>query len=686
MKIKQNNRKVENAFFVSVLLFVFKIIFPSANTFFLLLINEILILVTAYFWFIYVAEFVNPKLSKPLSLIVNAGLLNALLFFLMSASSWLFSGLKDSTDLIYVLFSSIIAFVFIGSLSYIFAVYKKLCFYRQKKNPILYFNIMLVFFVLTSLAASFFDSKGTVEGTAIVLDPNNNIIYNVLMTITVVLILLNSFRVAWIAFLNKKQKRNLLLLSIAIIIVSGMNEANENFTFIKSFSPALNQLLDLVMLYGVLYFIIVFFITLFHLPTAEVIDRKNEELSSFKDISKLMSQVFDTEELYETITSTALKVSNADASWLVINNKDNFNIHSVKGLGLIEAQSISDNLIKGKLVSTIEAKAIDTTELRKENNLLKDIYTIISAPLSIHNTNKGFLFAARRTSYQFEEEDSKSVSTFADFAAIALENSKLLEESIEKERLEKELDVAREVQYKLLPQKTPNYKNLDIAALFVPAFEVGGDYYDFFEIDDNQLGVVIADVSGKGIEAAFIMAEVKGIFSSLAKLNLTSKELLVKANLILAKSLPKKIFVTVTFGIINIKEKRFIFARAGHAPVLYATNNNVKQLVPQGIGLGLDFTEKFEKLLKEMEIKLNNNDIIILFTDGINETLNEHFEEFGYSRLEKIIMENKHLSSNQISKKIMESLSTFSENRSQHDDITLVILKWNNNNKKVGVN
>ena len=685
MKTKKNNRKVENAFFVSVLLFVFKIIFPSVHNYFLLFINETLILVTAYFWFIYVEEFVNPRLSKPLSLIINAGLLNALLFFLMSASSWLFSGLKDSTDLIYVLFSSIIAFVFIGALSYIFAVYKKLCFYRQKKNPGLYFNIMLVFFILTSLSASFLNSYSGAEGLKIVLYKTNNFIYNALLTITIILIFLNSFRVAWIAFLNKKQKVNLLLLSVAIIIISGMNEANDNFVFIKNFSPALNQLLDLVMLYGVIYFVIVFFITLFHLPTAEVIDRKNEELSSFKDISKLMSQVFDSEELYETITSTTLKVSNADASWLIINNQTDFDIHSIKGMGLVEAKQISELLIKEKIISDTKVEVVDISGLKKRNDLLKDIHTIISAPLSIHNSNKGFLFAARKTSYQFEEEDSKSVSTFAEFAAIALENSKLLEESIEKERLEKELDVARDVQYKLLPQRTPTYKNLDVAALFVPAFEVGGDYYDFFEIDKDKLGVVIADVSGKGIEAAFIMAEIKGIFSSLAKLELTSKELLVKANLILSKSLPKKIFVTCTYGIINTTEETFLFARAGHAPILHLTGNNLQQLIPQGIGLGLNYTEKFENLLKDMEIKLNNNDIIILFTDGINETLNEHLEEFGYERLEKLILENKDLSPNLISKKIMEALTTFSKNRSQHDDITLVILKWNNNNK-VGVN
>ena len=111
-----------------------------------------------------------------------------------------------------------------------------------------------------------------------------------------------------------------------------------------------------------------------------------------------------------------------------------------------------------------------------------------------------------------------AINTFSDYASVAIENSLLLEQSIEKERLEKELDVAREIQKKILPAKNPEFENLSVTSVFIPAFEVGGDYYDFFEISKNKFGFIIADVSGKGITAAFIMAEVKGIFSSLSRM------------------------------------------------------------------------------------------------------------------------------------------------------------------------
>jgi len=684
-----HNRKVEYAIIVSVLFFVFKIVFPIYSSSILLLVNEILVLLSFYFWIRYVSDFINFRISKPLTLIINSGILTALLFFIISLSSWLFTETQNSvtdTNLIYILFSSLIAFIFIGALSYIFSVYKKICFYRQKKDPSFYFNTMLVFFVLTSLSASFLspdnsvESLKTVDNFSIILGLNNDFVYNTLYIVTVSLILMNSFRVAWITFLNKKQKISLLVIAIVLETLCTINVVSENFTLINNFSPTLNHLFNLVNVYGVIYFSIVFIFTLIQLPTAEIIDRKSDELTSFKDLSELMSQVIDVEELYEKITSTALKVSNSDSTWITVNNDKGFDVHSAKGIGIVDAKLFSETLLNNNFVSTSNVEIIDLENISRNYNLPQTLNSIVCAPLSVYNKNKGYLFTARKSNYSFGEEDSKSVSTFAGFAAVALENAKLLEESIEKERLEKELDVARDVQYKILPQETPNFENVEISALFTPAFEVGGDYYDFFNIDENRFGVVIADVSGKGIQAAFIMAEVKGIFSTLSKLDLTPKELLVKVNQILKDNIDKKNFVTAVYGIVDIRKQTFTFSRAGHSPVYYTRDKSSEKLIPSGIGLGLNFTNQFENNLKEMEIKLNNNDIITLFTDGINESINEHLEEFGYEKLESIISDNSHLSAKEISNKIMTSVSLFTKDSSQRDDITLVILKWKNLN------
>jgi len=687
-----HSKKLENAIFISVILFIYKIIFPINETIFYLIINELLIFLSVFAWVYYVSEFINPKLSKPISLVINSGILNALVFFLISISSWLFSETQNSVidiNIIYVLFSTIVIFVFIGSIAYIFGVYKNLCFHRQKKDPSIYFNTMIVFFLLLSLTSSFLSPNKSVEDLQIILDSNNDFIYNALYVVTIILIFGNTLRVAWIAFLNKKQKLALLVISVVLSILSWINFStlmSDDFVLIRNFSPGLEQLISLVMVYGAIYFTVIFFTTLFHLPTAEAIDRKTQELTSVKDLSKLMNQVFDFEELSETITSTTLKVSNSDAAWIVIIKDERINLHSIIGLGIIEANIVSEFLIKNNLLSESEVKVTDLTIFDKKYKLPKTTKSIVSAPLSVHNINKGFLFAVRKTSRIYEEEDVKPVGTFAGFAAVALENAKLLEESIEKERLEKELDVAREVQYKILPQKNPDFDNLEITSLFVPAFEVGGDYYDFFKIDDSRLGIVIADVSGKGIEAAFIMAEVKGIFASLSKLYHNPKDLLVMANSILEDNLSRKSFVTAIYGIVDIEKETFNFARSGHSPLLYFNGSKMHRLVPKGIGLGLDYTSKFRNTLKEMEIKLNNNDIITLFTDGINESLNEQLEEFGYARLEEIIKNNSEVTVEELSNKIMKSITTFSKNSSQHDDITLVLFKWKSHKNLKGEN
>jgi serine phosphatase RsbU (regulator of sigma subunit) len=257
-----------------------------------------------------------------------------------------------------------------------------------------------------------------------------------------------------------------------------------------------------------------------------------------------------------------------------------------------------------------------------------------------------------------------------------MENSRLLEESIEKERLEKEFDVAREIQRKILPSKNPELESISISSVFIPAFEVGGDYYDFFELSENKFGFVIADVSGKGISAAFIMAELKGIFESLSKTFETPKEILVKANEILHRTLDRKSFVSAAYGVIDIDKETLSISRAGHCPVLLIRNHIVQNIRPSGIGLGLNFTDHFVNTLDEIKINLEEDDLIVLYTDGITEAKNIKLDDFGSIEFEKILLENSDKHVDEISKKVIKEVTLFSQNISQHDDITLVILKW----------
>ncbi|MCH7646618.1 MAG: SpoIIE family protein phosphatase, partial [Nitrospinae bacterium] len=182
------------------------------------------------------------------------------------------------------------------------------------------------------------------------------------------------------------------------------------------------------------------------------------------------------------------------------------------------------------------------------------------------NEALGALFVAREVTHGFEKDDVEAISIFAAQAALALDNARLFEEQIEKERLARELAIAKEVQHKLLPQCLPSLEGLTLAASSVSAQEVGGDYYDFVQLDDQRLAFIVGDVSGKGTSAAFYMAEMQGVFQSVSHIAPDPQDFLTHANRALANSLEKNVFISVIYGVLDLKKEEIVLARAGHCP------------------------------------------------------------------------------------------------------------------------
>jgi sigma-B regulation protein RsbU (phosphoserine phosphatase) len=259
----------------------------------------------------------------------------------------------------------------------------------------------------------------------------------------------------------------------------------------------------------------------------------------------------------------------------------------------------------------------------------------------------------------------------------------LLRQAAEKKRLEEELRIAHEIQMSLLPQGPLLMPGLSVTALCVPAREVGGDYYDFLPLDDHRLGVLIADVSGKGTSAALYMAELKGLVLSLSEIHSSPRDLLVAANRIIAKHLDARSFITMTYAVIDMRARTMTYARAGHTPLIYVpggtagVRTHAQILAPDGLVLGLkiDSGEMFDRLLQEEIIPLRAGDLYLFFTDGISEAMNAQDDCFGESRLGQLIETHSHLPSDELRERLLREINAFVGDAPQHDDMTMILLK-----------
>lgn len=647
------------------------------NSFWFFLINDLLVISSFIVLSFYLLKVIREKNPTPSNIVLNIGIINAFIFLVIIFSERFlnllfenFSAKLNSPGLFESIIYTIYALIFFVITAYLLISFKELYFHKQNRGRKTYFIAMVIFVGLTSVTSFVFNS------------PEYDFISNALLIISIILIVMNSIRISWIAFIVKKEKISLLLLSIVILvlfIINLTNSGSNDFhgTVLKSFSPSFQQFFNLILLYGAIYFSVLFFTTLFHIPTAEAYDRKAKEVSSLQYFSKLINQVLDYKELAETITDIATKVSSADASWIVLKHKDDIQIIAQKNIALVDADLINSFLLESGVCDQItETRICNLSKFPQKSQLSEKFGSVAITPLKSYSEKKGYLIAARKNELIFYDEDKTAINTFSDYASVAIENSILLEESIEKERMEKELDVAREIQKKILPAKDPQLKDISISSVFIPAFEVGGDYYDFFEISKEKFGFVIADVSGKGISAAFIMAEIKGIFESLSRMIESPKEILAKANHILKNNLNKKHFVSALYGVIDLNSEALYFSRAGHCPAILIRNGKADSFKPSGIGLGLTDDKNFVKNLEEFKIELKYGDNLILYTDGITESKNKEFEDFGDEKFTRILLEHSGDSVEKIANEVIKEVTLFSQDHSQYDDITLVILKW----------
>ena len=338
------------------------------------------------------------------------------------------------------------------------------------------------------------------------------------------------------------------------------------------------------------------------------------------------------------------------------------------------------SFLKEKMLTT-KHPAIEQSDFKivlpddKAENLINEgIYTII--PMMAKGKLVGLLlFGLKHSGSHFAGKDLELLWAAANQAAISIENARLYKSEVEKQKIERDLDLARKIQQGLLPQCIPDMNGLDICGEMIPAMQVGGDYFDLIQVSDSKLFVIVGDVSGKGLSASLYMTKLQTMIKLSCTDNRSPKDVLTEINRRMYEELDRSWFVTITLALFDMEYNTLKFCRAGHMPVVVATNGTVQSYRTDGMGVGMEKGIIFEKSLVEEVVKLKPGQIYAFFTDGITEAMNERSELFGDDNLNNILKNKSKVRSADIVNEIWSSVKTFRGTAEVNDDMTLVVVK-----------
>lgn len=304
--------------------------------------------------------------------------------------------------------------------------------------------------------------------------------------------------------------------------------------------------------------------------------------------------------------------------------------------------------------------------------------SVMAASLRYGNQDLGVLTLAQGPAGPpFSQGDFVVFKSISEQSAFALYNAIIYSMANEKKRLDHDLEIARDIQRILLPSEAPAINGFQISGINVPARQVSGDYFDYIQVDEERLGVAIADVSGKGVPASLIMAICRSVLRAEAVRNPSPADVLRKVNRQLYPDIKEDMFISMAYLILNHQRDDVTLARAGHdAPLLYKRQSQmVTPLKPPGMVVGIDSGNVFDRLTVDFAVPLARDDCLVLYTDGVTETLNAEGDEFGVERMMQSVRASTTNGAQAIVRKIIEDVRDFSGSVPQNDDITVIAIR-----------
>jgi sigma-B regulation protein RsbU (phosphoserine phosphatase) len=413
-----------------------------------------------------------------------------------------------------------------------------------------------------------------------------------------------------------------------------------------------------------------------------------DKLRLLLDITKKISRSLDLQEVLNMVMDTLDSLIPYDAAGIfVLQCKDpdsippgeepcEFKSEAVRGYDIDELSDLHLKLGEGFIGSVaLSGQPVISHDVRKDPvyiNARDRTRSEMVAPIISNDEVIGVFDLESDELNAYSDDDLDVLMLLASQVAIIIEKVMLHEQLIEKKRLQGQLEVARQVQLELLPPNDPELPGYDISAYNFPTEEVSGDYYDWVKIYDDQIGIVIADVSGKGVPAAILMAFLRASLRAATHIGYATSISMAKVNYLLWESIERNQFVTAFYGILDASNRTLSFSNAGHNPPLLMNANGESRFIDAGEQpLGMFPQTRYH----EYHVSLHPGDVLVLYTDGATEAQSPAGEEFGRQRLVQAVEENFDKPAREMIASLQVAVLEWTDNAGAHDDVTFFIIK-----------
>jgi len=407
-----------------------------------------------------------------------------------------------------------------------------------------------------------------------------------------------------------------------------------------------------------------------------------EHLLTLYKITGTMNSSLQFDEALNNVMDAVMEVTNAQRGFLMIADDETGELRTlvVKGVDneTLDQEGYSTTIVR-EVVNTRQPlltnnAQFDTRYQAGQSIIMRGLRAILSAPMIRQGRLIGVIYVdtAMRAG-NFSQADRDLLSAVAGQAGIALENARLYTVAVEKGRIEKELQLAADIQHSLLPQAMPSVEGYEIVSTWEAARETAGDFYDAFQLGDERFGAVIADVSDKGLGAAMFMAVARTMIRSHAHMGMTPTDTIAKTNDLILEDAESGMFVTVYHSHFDAGGTSY-HVNAGHnPPMIYSSETGEVEMLPRG-GRAIGWFP--DNPLNEIQIQLNAGDIIVYYTDGLTEAENPRQEPYGEERLAGVIKQNATQSAEELLATIIADVDEFADGEPPFDDMTIMVVRY----------